>query len=224
MKKLLKKYTMEENKSPTESGCHSLVGGRNSGISSTISINSGTGNSNENDNCNDNENENEKGSRNGNEDGNWDNKFSGRFSPMSRIVNTSDQNRNLAVPLWNRVQGLNDNINVGDEDLSGAPEGLLGHGQPDSRSTTSDLGSSFMRKEEITATSAIVGNRVKGVDSYREENQALKKEIDGLKARHLHDRIREEKKTEAHIDEEEKGHHVSLNHMMEINKINHYES
>ena len=143
---------------------------------------------------------------------------------MSRIVNTSDQNRNLAVPLWNRVQGLNDNMNVGDEDLSGAPEGLLGHGQPDSRSTTSDLGSSFMRKEEITATSAIVGNRVKGVDSYREENQTLKKEIDGLKARHFHDKIREESKTKAHIDEEEKGHHVSLNHMMEINKINHYES
>ena len=203
LKNLLKKYTMKECKTLTDSDCQSSVGGRNSN-SNSISINSDGGNRNWN--------ENRNGNGNENENENWDKNFDGRFSSMARMMHKSNLDRNLTDPLWNGVQGLENNVIGGDEDLSANVEDILGHGQPDSRFTTGDLGSAFLRKEEVTSTSAfamaIGSNRLNGMDSYREENRALRKEIDVLNARHLHDKIRAESDNKAYIEEEETGNNV----------------
>ena len=207
MKNLLKKYTMKEKKTLADSDCQSSIGGRNSNNSNSIGINSDGGDGNRN--------ENRKGNGNESENDSWDKNFDGRFSSTARMIHTSNLDRNLADPLWNKVQGLENNINGGDEDLSANVEDILGHGQPDSKFTTGDLGSASLRKEEVTTTSAfamaIASNRLNGMDSYREENHALRKEIDVLKARHLNDKIRAESNNKACIEEEETTNNVRFN-------------
>ena len=154
-------------------------------------------------------------SGNGNGNGNRFDSGSERDLPIPKNGNMFFRHKNVLDPHWGQVMGLANNVDGRTADRRAVGEGIMDVGQPDSRSQTGDLGLTRTKEssDKIQGLSEGIikteGSSLQGVDNTRHENTLLKREIEVLKSRHLHDELKKGRNEKSRIEERQTGVDVS---------------